>query len=400
MPPSPASDSLIHNRPFQFLFWAHVVSLLGSGVGAIAVGLLANRLVGEDVSLVVGITLAIRIVVLVFAAPWAGSVADRFGARRTMIASDIFRAAIVASFFFVTHVWQIYLLAVFLHLGAAIFTPVYKATVPTITTTSQYPRALSIGAVAYDVANILGPTLAAAAIYLVGFQANFLLNAATFLLSATLLFGLPRLGTHLTPGKKPSTSTRAGMLAMFTRPPLRHSLILALKVSIVGGFILVATVNFAKVELDLPEAKSDAAYAWAMAAYGLGSVLGALIYGYCSPRRRNQMVASCALTMALSLAAIATFMLYPILIVAWAFAGACQCILGIKGNELLAENSAIPERPHIYAAHFSLSHIGWGLTYPLAGLGTTYLGFQTTAWIFLALLLALSLSTWLNHRHD
>ena len=47
----------------------------------------------------------------------------------------------------------------------------------------------------------------------------------------------------------------------------------------------------------------------------------------------------------------------------------------MRGSELLAANSDKQERPHIYAAHFALSHAGWGLTYPLAGLLTSRIGF-------------------------
>lgn len=90
------SQSLLsRNVPFQRLFWAHVVSLVGSGLSSVALGLLANQLVGASASAVLGVTLTIRIVVIVLCAPWAGLVADRLGARTIMILSDLFRALVV-----------------------------------------------------------------------------------------------------------------------------------------------------------------------------------------------------------------------------------------------------------------------------------------------------------------
>jgi predicted MFS family arabinose efflux permease len=163
-------------------------------------------------------------------------------------------------------------------------------------------------------------------------------------------------------------------------------------VSVAGGFVLVATVDFVKGQLGLP----DTAYAWAMAAYGIGSVVGAAIYGQVAAKLRGFLFHAAAPAMIAALAGAGYFGRFEPLLIAWTLAGAGQCILGIRGNELLAANSEPDERPHIYAAHFSLSHAGWGLTYPLAGFAVTALGFATSAWLFAGLLLAVSLPLWVT----
>jgi NRE family putative nickel resistance protein-like MFS transporter len=384
-------QTLWRNLPFQRLFWAHVVSLVGSGLSSVALGLLAHQLVGASASAVLGITLAIRIIVIVLCAPWAGLVADRFGARTTMIVSDLFRAGIVVGFFFVGDVWHIYALAVLLNLGAAIFTPVYKAVIPGITKGEQYPRALALGSVAYDTANILGPSLAGLTIAFFGFRGNFVADSATFLLSAALIFGLPRLATS-NAGSKPKISIGHGIAAMFQRWQLRETLYLALQTSVAGGFVLVATVDFIKGQLALP----DTSYAWAMAAYGIGSVIGATTYGKMPQPVRNLLVNAAAPAMIAALAGAGFFQRFEPLLVEWAFAGAGQSILGIRGNEILAANSEPDERPHIYAAHFSLSHVGWGLTYPLAGFLVSGIGFSWSAYLFAALLTVVALPVWIG----
>ena len=55
-------------------------------------------------------------------------------------------------------------------------------------------------------------------------------------------------------------------------------------------------------------------------------------------------------------------------------------------------------RAQIYAAHFSRSHSGWGLTYPLADILTIALGFTLNAWIFLGILAAYS--AFICQRHS
>ena len=391
MKTSSNNDSpLWRHGAFQKLFWAHVISLVGSGLSSVALALLAHQLVGASASAVLGITLAIRIVVIVFFSPWAGQIAERCGARALMIGSDVLRAGIVVGFFFAESVWQIYVLAFFLNLGAAIFTPVYKAVIPGVVSEKQYPQALALGAIAYDTANILGPSLAGLFIATFGFRGNFLADAVTFLVSAALLFAVRRPDVDGVRANKKPTALGHGLAAMFQRAPLRETLFLALQVSVMGAFVLVATVDFVKGQLRLP----DSAYAWAMAAYGIGSVCGAALYARVSPRRRDHFVAACAPAMLLALALAAGLQQYIPLLVGWAFAGAAQSILGIRANELLAANSVGDERAHIYAAHFSLSHAGWGLTYPLAGLLTTAVGFGLTAWIFSGLLVVVTAPVW------
>ena len=373
--------TLWKNSVFQKLFWAHVISLLGSGISSIALGLLAYELVGASASEVLGYTLTIRIVVIVLFAPWAGQIAERFGARSLMIWSDIIRIAIVGAFFFVDSVWQIYALAFFLNLGSAIFTPVYKAVIPGAVSEKAYPRALALGSVAYDTASILGPALAGLLIATVGFRGSFLFDAGTFLASAILVILVPRIAIDV---KKTSrTAPWHGIGSMFSRPALREALLLALQVSVAGAFVLVATVDFVKSELAL----ADRWYAWAMAVYGLRSVCGALGYSHSKERFRPVMILAGGPVMVIALVTVAVFPSFPFLLISWALIGAVQSMLGVRGGELLAANSEKEERAHIYAAHFALSHAGWGLTYPLAGLLTTRIGFVGAGWIFAMMLL-------------
>jgi MFS family permease len=196
-------SSLWRHRAFQQLFWAHALSLVGGGLTSLALGLLAHQLVGASASTVLGITLAIRILVIVVCSPWVGSLAARVGARKAMVASDLLRVIVVIGFFFADAVWQIYLLAVFLNLGSAVFTPIYRAVIPEIVTPAQYPKALAIGSIAYDAANILSPALAALVISLVGFQGNFLANACTSSPTPPCCSGCPAWGPSLRQRRNP-----------------------------------------------------------------------------------------------------------------------------------------------------------------------------------------------------
>ena len=386
--PPESIPSLWKNRVFQRLFWAHGLSLVGSGLSSLALGLLAHQLVGASASEVLGVTLAIRIIVIVIFSPWAGQIAARFGARRVMVLSDVMRCGVLAGFYFADAVWQIYALAVLLNLGSAVFTPIYRAVIPDVVTPEQYPKAAAVGSIAYDAANILSPSMAALVIVLFGFRGNFIVDAITFLASAALLIGLPRLTVEIPAGeKKEPVSVGHGLSAMFRRLPLRQSLFLALQTSIAGAFVIVATVDLIKVDMRL----SDTAYAWVMGSFGIGSVCGALAYSRFSTAGRNFNVNASGPVMLLALAAVALAPHYAVVMAAWFCIGAGYSILGVRGSELLAANSSGAERPHVFAAHFALSHAGWGITYPLAGFLVTNAGFSSAAWIFTAILGLVSL---------
>ena len=387
--------SLWSHRVFQQLFWAHALSLLGSGLSSLALGLLAHHLVGASASTVLGITLAIRIVVIVICSPWSGQVAAKWGARRVMVIADLLRCCVLIGFYFADAVWQIYALAVLLNLGSAIFTPIYRAVIPDVVTPEQYPKAAAIGSIAYDAANILSPSIAAVVIAVIGFRGNFVVDGFTFLVSAGLIIGLPRLAAEAATGTmKAQVSVSHGLIAMFERQQLLQSLFLALQTSIAGAFVIVATIDLVKNELRL----SDTAYAWIMGAFGVGSVCGALVYSHISQRGRRMGVNSAGPIMFAALVAVAIAPRYAIVMAAWALIGAGYSILGVRSSELLAENSSGEERPHIYAAHFALSHAGWGVTYPLAGCLTTAFGFSTTGGIFAAILLFVCITPWITGR--
>ncbi len=61
-------------------------------------------------------------------------------------------------------------------------------------------------------------------------------------------------------------------------------------------------------------------------------------------------------------------------------------MFGIVSNNLLADNTVEEERPHVYAAQFALSHVGWGITYPVCGWVTADYGFAAAAWVCVGML--------------
>lgn len=376
-----STKSVWANPRFVRLYIAHAISLLGNAIGMAGVGLLAEHLRPGTGARVFGIALTIRIAIFVFLSPLAGQLSDRIGRRRQMIITDLLRAAVAVGLFFATQEWQMYVLVAVLYLGAAFFTPVYKAVVPGVVGEALYPKALAYGTLAYGVTEILGLALGAAFVGVFGFRIGFGIDAATFLISALLILGV-RLSDPAEKRPKPDSDLLFGVRRMLGTPGLRHSLMLSLQGSIVGGLAIVATVTYVQSELGL----AGSFYPLAMAAMAVGSMLSALHFSRCEDCGQRRWSAVVLPVFFLLLVAVAVFKSYTVLVIAWLVSGAGQGVFGIVSNNLLAQNSVEKERPHIYAAQFALSHAGWGIVYPVCGFVTAAYGFAAAAWVCVGML--------------
>lgn len=376
------NDTVWSNKRFVRLFWAHTISLIGTAIGTAAIALLAEDLSQGSGPRVLGYTLTIRIIVFLFLGPFAGSLSDRIGRKLQMIVSDILRALVMVSLFFVNAEWQLYFLAFVLHLSSALFTPIYKSIIPGIVGEKLYPKALAYGTVAYNLSDILGMLAGGLLIFYFGFEFGFGVDAASFILSAVLIAIVP----FSSPGRKKEkqrTKVFFGIRRMFVVPELRRSLMLSLQVSIVGGLAIVTTAGYVKNELEM----EGAFYPVAMAVMGIGAMFASLYYVRCESGTQKIWGNIILPAFLIILATAALFKFYVVLLVAWLISGAGQGVFGIISNNLLAQNSDENERPHIYAAQFALSHAGWGLSYPLCGVLASVYSFAAASWACLGLML-------------
>lgn len=358
--------SPLADRTYRRLFLAQVLSLLGTGLATVALGLLAFELAGAEAGAVLGTALAIKMVAYVGIAPVAGAFVHLVPRRTLLVALDLGRAAVALLLPFVTEVWQIYLLVFLLQAGSAAFTPTFQATIPEVLPEeAEYTKALSLSRLAYDLESLASPALAAALLGLVGFHWLFAGNALGFLASAALVLSVAL------PSPRPLDDeegawgrvTRGARIYLAT-PRLRGLLALNLAVAAAGAMVIVNTVVLVKAGFGL----GDREVGWTLAAYGAGSMLAALALPRALERigDRTAMLAGGALLgLGLPLGPLAS---------AWAWLLPVWLLLGL-GNGLaltpagrLLRRSAHPgDRPALFAAQFALSHACWLLAYPLAG---------------------------------
>ena len=179
---------ILTDRTYRHLFAAQVVALLGTGLATVALGLLAYDLAGDGAGMVLGTVFTIKMVAYVGIAPIAGAFADRVPRRALLVALDLVRAGAALCLPFVTEAWHVYVLIFLLQSASAAFTPPFQATIPDVLPDeARYTRALSLSRLAYDLENIVSPTLAALLLAAVSYNALFLGTVMGFAASALLV---------------------------------------------------------------------------------------------------------------------------------------------------------------------------------------------------------------------
>ncbi|OYO16505.1 MFS transporter [Enemella evansiae] len=375
-------------RDYRHLFGAQIIALFGTGLATVALGLLAYDLAGPRAGAVLGTALTIKMVMYVVIAPLAGAYADRLPRRAFLTILDCVRAGVVLVLPFVTEVWQIYLLVGLLQAASAAFTPTFQAVIPDIVTEeAQYTRALSASQVASTMESLLSPVLAAVALTFMTFNWLFLGTSVGFLVSAGLV-----LSTRI-PNATASGQTRvwdrisAGIRTFLATPRLRGVLALNMVVAAAGSIVVVNTVNYVRDVLG----GSQADVAWMLAASGSGTLLVALTLPRVLDRiaDRGVMLTGAAVlvlgvlaALMMPLAGIASWIVTaPI----WVLIGAGMALIITPTGRVIRASVGTSALPGAFAAQFSLSHLAWLISYPIAGWIGTAAGLSW-AWGILGIL--------------
>lgn len=407
--------AILRHKAFRRLFTAQVVALIGTGLATVALALLAYDLAGAQAGEVLGTALAIKMVVYVVLAPVSGALVPPHMRKKVLIALDLVRAGVALALPFVTEVWQVYLLIALLQSASAGFTPLFQSVIPEILPEERdYTQALSLSRLAYDLESLLSPMLAAALLTVINFHSLFMGTSVGFVLSAILVMGATLPVASAVAAGKPFERAIRGMRIYLKTPRLRGLLATNLIAAAGGAMVFVNTVVIVRSVLG----GGDREVAWALAAFGAGSMLVALTLPKLLdrwPDRRVMMAAAGVMVSALVAGSLtwrmqADGLALPLLLTLWVVMGMAYAGLVTPGGRLLRRSAKPQDLPFLFAAQFSLSHVCWLLAYPLAGwLGSRLgLGVALIALSLLALIgLIAMLATWpahdvaeVEHRHD
>ena len=181
-------------RDFRLLWSGMCVSLLGDGVFIVALAWQVYALSNTPTALaVVGIAMTVPTLAFLLL---GGVMSDRFDRRRLMLAADVARGLAIGviavlSLTGALELWHMLLLVAIFGAGTAFFGPAFDAIVPDVLPASLLPQANSLDQFIRPVAlRLAGPALGGFLIAGVGVGWAFVLNAATFAVSAGALLAM------------------------------------------------------------------------------------------------------------------------------------------------------------------------------------------------------------------
>lgn len=260
-------------------------STVGDALVLVAVGLYVTRLTGDPAD--VGLVLGAYSLPLVLFVLLGGVLADRLPRERVMIASDVLRCVLHGTLALliatgVVQIWHMVVIGALFGTAEAFFRPAYTGLVPQTVDEDDIQPAQALTGVSQEVAEIVGPALATALVLGVGGAAAFAVDAATFAFSAFLLSRLhPRQRGERGETTSVLVELREGWVAVRDRAWVWATVLafsVALLVALTPFFVLGASVA-ADVY------GNDAVYGWANAAWGVGTVTGAVVGSRWQPLR-------------------------------------------------------------------------------------------------------------------
>ena len=269
---------VVSSRSYFPLWLAQLTSSFGDTLHYIALVVLVFQLTGQGVA--VAAVAAAEIVPVLLLGPVAGVIIDRFSRKAVLIGADLVRACLVLSLLWPQGAWHAYLVAAGLAAGNTFFNPTVQAVIPALTTEEQRLAANSVAWSTGRLVQIVAAALAGGLIALLGTQAAFALNAATFLLSAAFIAALPiprhagQVGTHASRGIGTYLAdARDGLRFAATDRFVSRLLIVQALASLATGATGAMLVVLSERHLQLP----PAGFAWLIGAIGFGALLGPLI---------------------------------------------------------------------------------------------------------------------------
>ena len=382
---------ILANRTYRHLFAAQVIALIGTGLATVALGLLAFDLAGDNAGMVLGTALAIKMIAYVGVAPVAAAFAERLPRRTMLVTLDLVRAGVALMLPFVSQIWEVYVLIFVLQAASAAFTPTFQATIPDVLPQEEdYTKALSLSRLAYDMESLVSPMLAAALLTVIGFHDLFAGTVVGFLASAVLVVSVVLPAHPVAQRRSIYERTTRGLRIYLATPRLRGLLAISAAVAAAGSMVFVNTVVIVQAGWGL----SQSAVAMALASFGAGSMVAALVL----PRLLANLTDRSVMLGGIGL--MVTGMFAGSLVVGHAALMALWFVLGLgystaqtPSGRLLRRSSHPEDRPALFAAQFALSHACWLLFYPLAGwLGTRY----GMPWTFAILGSAAALAVWVT----
>jgi len=224
----------LQHRNFRLIWIGQLVSMAGSMMQSAAILWHVSLLVEPaQRGLALGMVGLVRVVPIVTFSLIGGVMADAHDRRRVMLVTQsgmALCAAVLAwaAFAGVSHVWPIYALAATGAAFGAFDAPARQALIPTLVPAAHLPNAISLNAIVFQAASVIGPAAGGILIGEAGVAWAYAINAISFVFVIAALLMMRDLTGRAEGGSREVTLAAAleGLRFVFRTPLIRSTMLL------------------------------------------------------------------------------------------------------------------------------------------------------------------------------
>ncbi|HJT28277.1 MAG TPA: MFS transporter [Pyrinomonadaceae bacterium] len=326
---SNSAFAALRHRDFRLLWLGHIVSVTGSQMQFVAINWHVYLLTKSAFALgLVGLFRGVPIIVCSLA---GGVVADAFDRKRAMIVTQtvmLLTAALLsaATLSGLKSVWPIYVLSALSAAAQAFDTPARQALMPTLVPEEDFPNAVSLGIIVFNIAIIVGPAIAGFILAETGPAIIYGLNALSFLAVIAAVIAMRTGGKpDLQRGRREALSFGAlkeGLRFVWQTPIIVQTMTLDFAATFFASATLLLPI-FAQERLHV----GARGYGFLAAAPAIGSVLTALVMARIgSFRKQGRLVVASVAVFGVATAGFGVSTVYWLSLLMLAITGAADTV--------------------------------------------------------------------------
>jgi MFS family permease len=326
---SHSAFAALRHRDFRLLWLGQIVSLTGSQMQFVAINWHVYLLTKSPFAL--GLVGLFRGVPIILCSLAGGVVADAVDRKRLMIVTQLVMLACAALLTLVTlrgleSVWPIYVLSAFASAATAFDTPARQSMMPTLVPVEDFPNAVSLAVIVFNVATIAGPAIAGFLLAESGPAVIYGLNALSFVAVIAALVAMAASGKpDVQRERKDALSLEAlkeGLQFVWRTPIIVQTMTLDFAATFFASATLLLPV-FAQERLHV----GPRGYGFLAAAPAVGSVLTALVLARIGTlRKQGRLVVASVAVFGVATAAFGVSTVYWLSLLMLALTGAADTV--------------------------------------------------------------------------
>lgn len=264
-------------RDFRVLWFGAFTSSIGTWMQKVAQNWLVLTLAGVSSAFYLGLDSFLGELPILLFTLIGGVVADRYDRRWLLLTSQWVQMSAAFSlallvYFDVVRIWHVLLLSAVTGCAQAFGGPAYQSLMPLLIEKKDLPNAVALNSIQFNLARVIGPLLAGAALTAFGMVACFGLNGLSFLAVIVALFSLHTRHAPVASGLRMRDDLRGGIAYVRGHAPLITLTTIGFATTFLGYPLLTFLPLFARNVFHGDVAQ----YTHLMAFAGAGAVTGAL----------------------------------------------------------------------------------------------------------------------------